>query len=418
MLDSQTVPVGYVLAGIAMLLATVLPRLLRRAAASPALVFTVAGIAAGALPVAPPIDLEASLAWIEHATELCVIVSLMGVGLALDRPLTLRGWASTWRLLLIAMPVFIALAAGGALLMGLPLATALLLGAVLAPTDPVLATDVEVGEPTSDPASEDEIRFALTSEAGLNDGLAFPFVHAALLLVAAAGSLDWVGGWLAWELVGKVVVGVACGLGVGILFAYLAFRAPVPELRFAETADAVVALAAVFLSYGLTEMIGGYGFLAVFSAGMAMRGRAREHDFHRASHSFITRFERMLTMGLLLGLGYAVGGGLLEAMTWPMALFAFAAVLILRPIAGGVAMLGARIPRTDRRAIAFFGVKGIGSLYYLAYALGQEQFPDAQVLWPAVALTVLVSIVVHGVSATPIIRRIDRRMGRVTPEPV
>lgn len=417
MLDSQAVPVGYVVAGIAMLLATVLPRLLHRAAASPALVFAAAGIIAGALPVAQPIDLRTSLTWIEHATELCVIVSLMGVGLALDRPLSLRGWGSTWRLLLIAMPVFIALAAGGALLLGLPLATALLLGAVLAPTDPVLATDVEVGEPTSDPGSEDEIRFALTSEAGLNDGLAFPFVNAALLLVVA-GSMDWVGGWLAWELVGKVLVGIACGMGVGLLFAYLAFRAPVPELRFAETADAVVALAAVFLSYGLTELVGGYGFLAVFSAGMAMRGRAREHDFHRASHSFITRFERMLTMGLLVGLGYAVGSGLLDGLTWPLALFSVAAVLILRPIAGGIAMLGAPVPKADRRAIAFFGVKGIGSLYYLAYALGQEQFPDAPLLWATVAFAVLVSIVVHGVSATPIIRRIDRRMGRVTPEPV
>jgi NhaP-type Na+/H+ or K+/H+ antiporter len=417
MLDSHAVPVGYVVAGIAMLLATVLPRLLSRAAASPALVFTAAGIIAGALPVAQPIDLEASLAWIEHATELCVIVSLMGVGLALDRPLSLRGWGSTWRLLLIAMPVFIVLAAGGGMALGLPLATALLLGAVLAPTDPVLATDVEVGEPTSDPGSEDEIRFALTSEAGLNDGLAFPFVNAALLVVVA-GSMDWVGGWVAWELVGKVLVGVACGMGVGLVFAYLAFRAPVAELRFAETADAVVALAAVFLSYGLAEIVGGYGFLAVFAAGMAMRGRAREHDFHRASHSFITRFERMLTMGLLVGLGYAVGTGLLAGLTWPLALFSVAAVLILRPIAGGIAMLGAPVRSADRRAIAFFGVKGIGSFYYLAYALGQQPFPDSSLLWPTVAFTVLVSIVVHGVSATPIIRRIDRRMGRVTPEPV
>jgi sodium/hydrogen antiporter len=416
MLDSQAVPVGYVVAGITMLLATVLPHLLSRVAASPALVFTAAGIMAGALPMARPIDLEASLAWIEHATELCVIVSLMGVGLALDRPLSLRGWASTWRLLLVAMPVFIALAAGGALLLGLPLATALLLGAVLAPTDPVLATDVEVGEPTSDPGSEDEIRFALTSEAGLNDGLAFPFVNAALLLVVA-GSMDWVGGWVAWELVGKVLIGVACGISVGLLFAYLAFRAPVAELRFAETADAVVALAAVFLSYGLAEILGGYGFLAVFAAGMAMRARAREHDFHRASHSFITQLERVLTMGLLVGLGYAVGTGLLEGLTWPLAMFSVAAVLILRPVAGGIAMLGAQVPTADRRAIAFFGVKGIGSLYYLAHALGQEPFPDASLLWPTVAFTVLVSIVVHGVSATPIIRRIDRRMGRVTPEP-
>ncbi|HEX6888405.1 MAG TPA: cation:proton antiporter [Candidatus Nanopelagicales bacterium] len=410
-------PVGYVLAGLAMVAATVLPRLLRRSAGSPALVFVAAGVLAGLLPGGGSLDPAEHPLVVEHATELCVIVSLMGVGLALDRPLTWRGWGSTWRLLGIAMPVSIGLAALGGWALGLAPATALLLGAVLAPTDPVLASDVQVGEPTSDPGSEDEIRFALTSEAGLNDGLAFPFVHAALLLVAA-GSLAWVPGWAAWQLVGKVLLGVAVGVAVGRLFARLAFAAPIDELRFAETADAVVVLAAVFLSYGVAELVGGYGFLAVFAAGMALRGWARDHDFHRTSHVFITRFERMLTMGLLVLLGYAVGDGLLAGLTWPMAMFAVLSVLLLRPLAGGLAMLGAPVPATDRRAIATFGVKGIGSFYYLAYALGQAQFPNSEVLWPTVTLAVLTSVVVHGLSATPVLRRIDQRMGRRTPEPV
>jgi NhaP-type Na+/H+ or K+/H+ antiporter len=410
-------PVGYVLAGLAMFAATVLPRLLRRSAGSPALVFVAAGVLAGLLPGGGSLDPAAHPAVVEHATELCVIVSLMGVGLALDRPLTVRGWGSTWRLLGIAMPVSIGLAAVGGWALGLAPATALLLGAVLAPTDPVLASDVQVGEPSSDPGNEDEIRFALTSEAGLNDGLAFPFVHAALLLVAA-GTLAWVPGWAAWELVGKVLVGVAVGIAIGRLFGRLAFTAPIDELRFAETADAVVVLAAVFLSYGVAELVGGYGFLAVFAAGMALRGWARDHDFHRTSHVFITRFERMLTMGLLVLLGYAVGDGLLAGLTWPMAMFAVLSVLLLRPLAGGLAMLGAPVPATDRRAIATFGVKGIGSFYYLAYALGQAQFPDSDVLWPTVTLAVLTSVVVHGLSATPVLRRIDQRMGRRTPEPV
>ena len=417
MSDSSAIPVGYVLLGIALLLATVLPRLLRRSAASPALVFIAAGILAGWLPWAGRVDVEEHLVWVEHVTEFCVIVSLMGVGLALDRPLSFLGWARTWRLLGIAMPLFIALAAGGAWALGMVPATALLLGAVLAPTDPVLATDVQVGEPTSDPGSEDEIRFALTSEAGLNDGLAFPFVHAALLLLAA-GSLEWVGGWVAWEVFGRIGLGLAIGAAVGVFFAFLAFRAPIEELRFAESADAVVVLSAVLLSYGLTEIIGGYGFLAVFAAGLAMRGWAREHDFHRASHIFIARFERMLTMGLLLLFGYCVGTGLLSGLTWPFAAFAAATVLVLRPVVGGLAMLGAPIPVHDRRAIAFFGVKGIGSFYYLAFAMDRAHFPDAHLLWPTVSFAVLVSAVVHGVSATPVLSRIDRRTGRTTPEPV
>ncbi len=412
-----SVPVGYLLAGVALLLAIVLPRLLHRWALSPALVFLAAGLLAGVLPITSPLDVGAHRGWIEHLTELCVIVSLMGVGLALDRPLSWRAWSSTWRLLAIAMPLFLVLLWSGAWLLGVAPATALLLAAVLAPTDPVLATDVQVGEPTDDPGNEDEVRFALTSEAGLNDGLAFPFVYAALLL-AAAGSLEWVGGWVAWELIGKVVIGLICGALVGLGFAQLAFWAPVEQLRLAGTADVAAVLAATFLAYGAAELVGGYGFLAVFAAGLSLRGRAREHDFHRASHTFITQFERILTMGLLVALGYAVGSGLLAGLTWQGALLGVVAVLVLRPLVGWIALLGAPLVGHDRRAIAFFGVKGIGSFYYLTFALGEGDFADAGMLWPTVTFTVLVSAVVHGISATPILRRIDRRMGRPTPEPV
>jgi NhaP-type Na+/H+ or K+/H+ antiporter len=166
-------------------------------------------------------------AFTEHLTEFCVLVALMGVGLALDRPLDLRRWVTwkrwgaTWRLLGIAMPLCIA---GVALLgwwaMGLAPAAALLLGAVLAPTDPVLASDVQVGGPTTLGEDEDdeeidesdEVRFALTSEAGLNDGLAFPFVYAAIYLASIGDVEEWGLRWLAWDLVGKVVISVAIGL--------------------------------------------------------------------------------------------------------------------------------------------------------------------------------------------------------------
>ncbi len=220
-------------------------------------------------------DPMAHLGLIEHVTELVVIIALMGVGLALDRPLSLRGWAPTWRLLAIGMPAFIAIAAGLAwAVLGVSVAAAVLLAAVLAPTDPVLASEVQVGEPTDDPGSEDVVRFSLSSEAGLNDGLAFPFVHAAILLVAFGG-WEWVGGWVAWELIGKVAIGVGCGWIVGMLLARLAFRAPARSLRFAETAEAIVALSAVFVSYGLAEAVGGYGFLAVFCTAIVSTCMAR-----------------------------------------------------------------------------------------------------------------------------------------------
>src|SRR4051794_30980518 len=163
----------------------------------------------------------------QHLTEVGVIVALMGAGLKIDRPLGGRRWASTWRLLVVAMPVTIAaMALLGWWWAGLVPATALLLGAALAPTDPVLAAEVQVGEPTGEEDSEDEVRFALTSEAGLNDGLAFPFVYAAIALatVAVTGG-SWFGEWVLTDVLYKVAIGVAGGLFVGKLLGRLFFRA-------------------------------------------------------------------------------------------------------------------------------------------------------------------------------------------------
>ena len=211
----------YLVAGLAILLAAVLPSILSRLAISPPMVLLAAGVGLGLIPVGSDTAFDpSSTTVVEQVTQFAVLLALMGVGLALDRPLRLRHprdwlrWAATWRLLLAAMPVSIA---GVWLLgwwgLGLAPATALLLGAVLAPTDPVLAGDVQVGGPdveTQDVEESDErheVRFALTSEAGLNDGLAFPFVYAAIYLAAKGTPWSWVPQWVAWDLVGKVVLG-------------------------------------------------------------------------------------------------------------------------------------------------------------------------------------------------------------------
>lgn len=135
-------------------------------------------------------------------------------------------------------------------------------------------------------------------------------------------------------------------------------------------------------------------------------------------HEFVTQVERLLTMGLLLAFGYSLGSGLLADLTWQGALLGLVAVLVIRPLVGSVATYGSGVPVRDRRSIAFFGVRGIGSFYYMAFATGSAQFPDPGMLWSTVAFTVLVSVVVHGSTAAPVLRTIDRRMGRRTPEPV
>ena len=207
----------YLILGLALLLAIVLPQVTRRAALSPPMVLVAAGMLIGLLPLPDGVSLEpeANRDLILHVTELCVLVSLMGVGLALDRALDLRSWSSwrtwspVWRLLAVTMPLTIlGVALLGWWVAGLAPAVALLLGAVLSPTDPVLASDVQVGEPLTEdvddedgpeedrPDRDDDIRFSLTAEAGLNDGLAFPFVHLALLLMAGGfGSWRAASGW-------------------------------------------------------------------------------------------------------------------------------------------------------------------------------------------------------------------------------
>ena len=422
----------YLLFGGALLLAVVLPTALSRAAVSAPIVLLVVGALMGLpLPEGTDVTPLGNLSFVEHLTEFTVIIALMGVGLALDRPLDLRRfaswrkWSAAWRLLGISTPLTIAgVALLGWWVVGLAPAAALLLGAALAPTDPVLAGEVQVegptpaGEMTHDEIDEsDEVRFALTSEAGLNDGMAFPFVYAAIFLVTIGPVTEWGLRWVGWELLGRVVLGVLLGLVVGWALAKAAFRAPARSLRLAETGEPLLALAAVFLSYGVAEVVGGYGFLAVFACAMTLRSAERGHEYHAHMHAIIERLERLLTLAVLLLLGVSMTNGLVANLPWQAAVVSVLLVFAVRPAAG---MLGLGFRRKtcrigdhvltsgERLAISFFGVRGVGSLYYLAYATRTADVPDAQVLWSTVAFTIALSVLVHGVTATPVMRWLER----------
>ena len=350
-----------------------------------------------------------------HLTEVCVLISLMGAGLALDRPVGWKAWRSTWRLIgltMVASIVLVTLIAGTWL--GLGLATALLLASVLAPTDPVLASEVQVAEPAEEPdaPAEDEARFALTSEAGLNDGLAFPFTYAAVALSAAG--LGWAsfGHWVGVDLVWRLVAGVAIGVGAGWLLGKLFFNAPLQPLRLADHAEGFVALAATFLTYGLAELVHGYGFVAVFVCACTIRAAERSHGYHRVMHSYIEQLERLLTVLILVLLGGAVARGLLSALQPRDIVLVVVLLLVIRPAMGWLGMLGSGTGPRERAVISFFGVRGIGSLFYVSWALGHGQFEQPERLWAIVALTVAGSVLLHGVTATPAMAMLDRERRR------
>ncbi|GAB1690978.1 cation:proton antiporter [Krasilnikovia sp. M28-CT-15] len=395
------------LVGVSALLAGMLPRVLERRPLSLPIAFLALGLIVFALPLGLPDPNPLRYPQLtEHFTEICVIVALMGAGLKIDRPLRRHRWTSTWRLLAVAMPLTIAaVTLIGWWWAGLVPAAALLLGASLAPTDPVLASDVQVGEPTDREDSEDEVRFALTSEAGLNDGLAFPFVSAALAMAAAAVTHQpWLGEWVLRDVLYKGAVGVLGGLLVGRLLGRLFFRTRLPLARHSE---GFLALAATFLAYGLVEVVGGYGFLAVFLAARAIRAAERTHEYDQVLHDFAEQTERLLTVLLLLLLGGAVGSGLLAPLTWPAALTGLALILVIRPLTGFLSLRGAPGTAAEHWVIGAFGIRGIGSFYYLAWASTHGHLPHMDLLWATVAFVVVVSVVLHGITATPVMRLLD-----------
>jgi NhaP-type Na+/H+ or K+/H+ antiporter len=341
-------------------------------------------------------------AW-EVVSELCVTVGLFGVGLRIDRLRNLKRWQPTIRLLVIGMPLTIlGVAALGWGLAGTTLAGALLLGSVLAPTDPVLAGDVQVGRPTE--GGEHPVRFILTTEAGLNDGLAFPFVHLSLAIAATATlAPDLFGVWLARDLVYRVVVGAACGVAVGWLLGKVLFEIP-RENALAKTEAGVFALAGVFIAYGLTELAEGYGFVAAFVAGMTLRRAESDHAFHVRLHDFSETIEHALTALLLIGLGASMPV-LMRSLDVAGAMIGLALILVIRPASGLLSLAGFGLRTRERLVIAVYGVRGVGSIYYLSYAGSHMQLQNEARLWAITAFTILVSTVLHGFSAAFAVER-------------
>ncbi|CTQ33265.1 cation:proton antiporter [Jannaschia rubra] len=396
------------LVGAIVILARWLPRLVSSGEPTAApLMILFGALAALALPDLPlPADpREVPKIW-EIVAEITVIVALFGAGMRVDDIGPARKWIPTMRLLIVAMPLTIlAIAFLGVLVGGLTVAGAVILAAVLAPTDPVLAADVQIAPPQE--GGEHPVRFALTTEAALNDGLAFPFVYLGLLIAVQGLSFgDWGLQWLLQDVFYRIGVGALTGWAGGWALGQVLFNLPRGS-RLADTGSGVIAIAGVFLCYGSTELIEGYGFIAVAVMGLSLRRIESDHGYHRNLHSFSEAIEHALTALLLIALGAALPA-LMADLDWRHVFMAAILILAVRPIAGWLALGGTTLGRSERGIVAIYGVRGIGSIYYLAYAAGHADLADIADLWTIAALTIFASTVLHGFTVGRAMHRIGQ----------
>lgn len=405
---SNSVALFYILVGVAFLGLTIKPAFSQRFFYNvPAFYILIGALSIGlGLPQISPFGTEIEAKVLEHITELIVIIALAGAGLAIDKKMGWRSWLPTWRLILIAMPLTIcAIAALGYYAGGLTLAAAVLLGASLAPTDPVLARAVQVGPPGS---NEHGIRGALTAEAGLNDGLAFPFVWLAVGLSlipqlgeGTPGDVAQGFAWMDWfgkDVLYRIIVGILTGFASGWAVTKLLFS-PVGDAKNGRTNVVLFLLAATCLSYGTAELLHGYGFLSVFiaaRAGRVVSASTAAEPYEKEAHRSADQLESVLMALLLLWFGSFIAQDLWHIWRLSDVLIASLIVFIIRPALGAFSLIGLKESKADKFKISIFGVRGMGTIFYVIFAQTHGAFDSLEPVWRIASLTILLSVIIHG----------------------
>ena len=395
--------------GLASLAMAWMPSIANRTKISYSIVYVLFGMFIYSLvPLLPAANPFYNSSFSVHLTELVVIISLMGTGLKIDQPFNVKTWRIPFRLVSFTMILSIGVVAFLAhVYLKFDIASSLLLGAVLAPTDPVLASDVQVGPPLEE--KKDTVRFSLTAEAGMNDGTAFPFTWLAILASTATLDFPTLGEWFLRDVVYRMAAGVGMGFAMGRLLAYLVFRLPQKKDEVVVK-DGFVGVATTLLVYGLTELVWGYGFVAVFVTAVTLRNYELYHKYHRKLHDFTEQIERILVAIVLLLFGGTLVHGILLSLTTSMVWLGLAVVLFIRPVTGLLGIIGEKHSAKEKLAIAFFGIRGMGSLFYLSFALVHGSFRNDRQLWSIVSFIIVLSLLIHGLTATTVFRKLDREV--------
>ena len=399
---------------------------------SAAMLYLVAGVAIGPLGWnLLKLDAFKNTLLLERLAEVALLISLFTVGMKFELKRKDIRWRIPVQLATVSMVLTVGLiTAAGMWLLNLPLGAAVLLGGILAPTDPVLASDVQMLDITD----RDRLRLGLTGEGGLNDGTAFPFVMLGLGLLGLhdLGNNFW--RWWAVDVLWAVIGGLALGFALGALVGRAIVYMRTQHLE-ALGSDEFIALGLIALTYGIALLLGTYGFLAVFAAGVALRridhsapvpdsreqtvpelalpekapagtGEVPAHMMRQVER-FNSQLDSFAEVGMVLVVGVLLASVRLDVRyLWFVPLL----FLLIRPAAVAIGLLGTDAKPNQRRLMAWFGIRGIGSLYYLLFAInhGLERGVAQQLL--SVTLVVVVcSVVVHGVSVTPLMRRYEAR---------
>lgn len=341
-------------------------------------------------------------------TEALVVIALAAAGLSIRTPASWKNWNPAYLLVLGTMPLMtISSTLLAYYILRLDVATSLLLGAVLAPTDPVLARVVQVGGP-KDKTKENPLKLALSAESGLNDGFAFPFVYLAIITSIVGASQAFFGfkflEWLTVDFIVRILLGVFIGIGFGHFGAKLACRIKSDDDH--EEFFGLMVLGAIIATYFIAEVLGGYGFLSVFF--LTYVARQVTHKQHGAEtlilpHAFSDQLEILFTSVSLLWLGTFIAEKVLPFLFFQEVLYAILAVLIIRPITAMLSLMFSTLSRRHKFVASTLGIKGMGSIFYLCYAIKNGEFSNLEGVWRVVAMVIFLSVVLHGFTANYLI---------------
>ncbi|HEY9824365.1 MAG TPA: sodium:proton antiporter [Stenomitos sp.] len=296
----------------------------------------------------------------------------------------------------------------GHLFLGLPWSSSILLGAILAPTDPVLASEIQL----LDAQDRDELRFGLTSEGGLNDALAFPFVYFGLYWIEDPKWQNWFLPWVGIDVLWAITVGIGMGLLVANGVTWIHRRSQQLKSTDALMED-FIALSMVLITYSLTELINGYGFLAVFMAGIFVQKNYATTETYHSQREFAEKIEKLMEVGVILLLGSLLRIEPMIRFGGEILLVAILLIFVIRPLGAWISTARTSLNPTRRILYGWFGIRGLGSLYYLSYAFGKGLSGEIgeETAW-IVYFTVIISIILHGISATPLMTWYEKRLQR------